>query len=444
VAGVAGFGALAGCPGSSTDDETVTPARVPTADAETPTPAQASQGPQATLTPADADGDDEFGETMAVSAGGTTVAVGAPADEDPNGEVAGSVYVFEATDGGWTQRAKLAPDDGDSFDAFGYSVAVSSDGTTVLSGAETDDNANGDSAGAAYVFEETDDMWTQRAKLTPDDGDSVDGVGCSVALSDDGTVALVGACEDEDPNGTLAGSAYVFGLADSTWSQRAKLAPDDGDSFDNAGASVALSGDGTTALVGAPGDEDPHGRLAGSAYVFEAASGLWPQRAKLTPEDGDRQDFFGQSLAVSADGATALVGAYSDEESNGDEAGSAYVFEVTDAGWSQRAKLTAEAGEDGDFLGFAVGLDSEGTVAVAGAPGSDAPDGDDAGAAYVFEAADRSWTQRAKLATEDRDSGDLFGRGVGVSGDGTTALVGAPFDSTEAGEFAGSVSVFTL
>ena len=432
--GVAGAGSLAGCPGSSTDPETVTPARVPTG---TPTASRESQRPQSTLRPADADDSDEFGEAMAVSADGTTALIGAPADEDPNGALAGSAYVFESDTGTWSQRAKLAAEDGDSFGAFGSSVALSSDGTTALLGAESDDNTNGERAGSAYVFEAQADSWTQAATLTAADGDGGDAFGCSVALSTDGTTALVGACEDDDPNGTLAGSVTVFDVDDGTWRQVATLVPDDGDGFDNFGASVALSADGTTAVVGAPADEEPNGRLSGSAYVFQRTDGSWRQGAKLAPGDGNRQDFFGQSVAVSDDATTVLAGAYSDE------AGSAYVFEAEADSWTQRHTLTPADGEPGDFFGFDVGVTGDGATAVVGAPGGDTTSGSGSGVAYTFETGADSWTRTAKLAVTDGESGDFFGRGVAVSDDGSAALVGAPFDTTAAGEFAGTAHVFT-
>jgi hypothetical protein len=89
-----------------------------------------------------------------------------------------------------------------------------------------------------------------------------------VAVSGDGTTAIVGARGDEDPNVDGAGSAYVFSIAEGSLRQQAKLAPEDGDEHDQFGTSVAVSGDGSTAIIGAQGHDDPNGRLAGSAYVF--------------------------------------------------------------------------------------------------------------------------------------------------------------------------------
>lgn len=48
--------------------------------------------------------------------------------------------------------------------------------------------------------------------------------------------------------------------------------------------------------------------MSGAAFVFEGRDGIWEQRSKLVPDDGDRKDFFGKSVALADDGAIALVG----------------------------------------------------------------------------------------------------------------------------------------
>ena len=88
------------------------------------------------------------------------------------------------------------------------------------------------------------------------------------------------------------------------------------------GESLAVSGDGSTALIGAP-DENENGSAAGAAYVFERSDGSWSQQAKLLADDGDRTDQFGSSVGLSRDGSLDLIGA--SLESN--RTGSAYVFE---------------------------------------------------------------------------------------------------------------------
>jgi hypothetical protein len=226
------------------------------------------------------------------------------------------------------EDAKLVPEDGDSRDFFGDSVGVSSDGTTAVIGATTDDDPNGEDAGSAYVFQQEGGAWSEETKLAPEDGNREDEFGESVEVSSDGTTAVIGASTVEDPNGDFAGSAYVFKREGGAWSEETKLTPEDGDSFDGFGVSVGVSGDGTTAVIGAPVDEDPNGDLAGSAYVFHRVSGAWSEETKLAAEDGDSGDSFGSSVEVSSDGTTAVIGAQDYEKPNGVRTGSAYVFRL--------------------------------------------------------------------------------------------------------------------
>lgn len=147
-------------------------------------------------------------------------------------------------------------------------------------------------------------------------------------MSADGSTTVVGALRDEDPNGEDAGSAYVFTQANEGWQRQTKALPHDNGSFDFFGSSVGIAADGNTAVIGALGEDDPNGRLAGSAYVFTQVNGEWKEQAKLFPDDGDGDDYFSSSVGVSADGSTAVIGAPRDGDPNGDRAGSAYVFSL--------------------------------------------------------------------------------------------------------------------
>ncbi len=426
LCGVAGLGAVAGCSGGSEEGETTADDATP-ADVETTTVATSSREQQVKLAADDGTSEDRFGISVAMSSDATTALIGAWGNDDPNGEDAGSAYVFEYSGGSWTQQAKLAADDGDGDDSFGGSVALSNDGTTALIGADADEDPNGERAGSAYVFENSGGSWSQQAKLAADDGDSDDQFGLAVALSSNGTTALIGAYGDSNSTG----SAYIFENSESSWSQQAKLAADDGDSRDQLGRQVELSADGTTALIGSQTD-DSNGENAGAAYVFEDSGGSWTQQAKLTADDGDRGDAFGVSVTMSSDGTTALIGASSDEDPNGETqyglgAGSAYVFDNSGGSWSQRAKLAADDGDGGDAFGVSVTMSSDGSTALIGASVDEDPNGERAGSAYVFEHSGGSWTQRSKLVADDGESYDNFGDPVAMSRDGTIGLIGAPF-----------------
>lgn len=208
----------------------------------------------AKLTASDGAAEDEFGTSVGIS--GDLAVVGAPQDDD-NGDVSGSAYVYNGA-AGWGEVAKLTASDGAAMDFFGATVAINGD--LALIGARDDDD-NGDFSGSAYLFSGMAG-WSEVAKLTASDGSPGDQFGKSVAIS--GDLALVGA-DGEADNGISAGSAYVFDGADG-WSEVAKLTASDGAVEDFFGISVAISGD--LALVGAFGDDDK-GDLSGSAYAFE-------------------------------------------------------------------------------------------------------------------------------------------------------------------------------
>jgi len=436
--GIAGLAGLAGCSGLLTEDGTSDDAsQQDTSDPDTEDtsdPDLASQ--QGKLVPDDIDYKDYFGDSVALAADGSTALIGAAGADGPSAERAGSAYVFTRSESGWSRQAKLVADDGDRSDGFGHSVGLSGDGSTALIGADDAEDPNGSDAGSAYVFTRTGGSWSQGAKLTADDGDPDDEFGSSVALADDGSTALIGADNDEDPNGSEAGSAYVFTRSEGGWSQGAKLVPDDGDSEDAFGRNLTLAADGSTALIAAPADED----RAGSVYVFTRSESDWSQQAKITADDGNSGDVFGGSVALTDDGSNALIGAWDDEDPNGERVGSAYVFTRSGGIWSQGAKLAPDDTDRGDEFGYSVGLSGDGSTALIGAHYYDEPHLQ-VGSAYVFVSGESSWSQRAKLAPDDGEMGDHFGEAVTLAGDGSTALIGAPDDDLNEAR-SGSAYVF--
>ncbi len=375
------------------------------------------------FTPAD-EGVSHFGNAVDLAPDGTTALVSATYHDTDDGLPPGPAYVLERTDGDWGVAATLLPEDGAmemNFGGKGESVALSADTTTAIVGADRADRPNGAESGVAYLFERTDDTWNRQSRLVPDDGDRKDFFGKSVALSADGTLALIGAWGTDTPNPGGGGSAYVFERADGGWTQQAKLVPAEG-TGGAFGSSVTLAADGTRALIGTPADDEPNGQTSGSAYVFTAVEDGWQQRAKLAAADGGPGDYFGGSVTLAGD--TALVGAPEADEAHGEAAGSAYVFERADGTWTQQAKLVADDGDGTDLFGVATALSEDGSTALCGARVDEDPNGDLAGSAYVFAAAADGWGQQAKLVAADGESHDVFGRSVAMAGDGRTAAIG--------------------
>jgi hypothetical protein len=270
--------------------------------------------------------------------------------------------------------------------------------------------------------------WTQKQKILPSDGEYANTFGWAVALS--GNTALIGAPYDND-SGALSGSAYVFIRTGTTWTQQAKLLASDGAAGDWFGWTVALDND--TALIAAPQDDD-NGVDSGSAYVFIRTGTTWTQQAKLLASDGAAGDLFSE-YAVAVKGDTALIGAQGDND-NGNYSGSAYVFTRAGTVWTQQQKLLPSDGAAGDWFGWSVAL--WGNTALIGARGDD-DNGVDSGSAYVFIRTGTTWTQQAKLLAGDGTTGDNFGESASLVGN--NALIGAFFDDNS-GAYAGSAYVF--
>ena len=373
--------------------------------------------------------DDYFGRSVSISSDGTTAIVGAVYDDD-NGSQSGSAYIYSFVEGIW-QETKLLASDGAAGDYFGQSVSISSDGTTAIVGAYGDDD-NGTNAGSAYIYKLLGGVW-QETKLLASNGASEDYFGYSVSIASVGANAIVGAVWDDD-NGTNAGSAYIYKLVGDVW-QETKLLASDGASSDQFATSISISSNGTTALIGADGDDD-NGSYSGSAYIYKLVGDVW-QETKLLASDMAKYDQFATSISISSDGTTALVGADGDDD-NGSCSGSAYIYSLVKGIW-QETKLLASDGASNDYFGYSVSVSSDGTTAIVGARYDD-DNGSSSGSAYIYSLVKGIW-QETKLLASDGASDDWFGFSVSISSDGSTAIVGA-YGDDDNGSQSGSACIY--
>lgn len=243
---------------------------------------------------------DFFGAAVDISSDGQMIAVGAPLDDsatitDPASNDAGAVYVFaEGDDGSWAMQARLETTTPIAFDNLGYAVALSGDGSRIAAGAFPHDVDGNVDAGAVYVFSNNGEgTWTQEAELTGSGAVTATfaNLGVQVSINDDGRRVLAGAPLDDFAGDQNEGRAYVFTRADDgTWTETSVLAETGGSVADFFGSSVALSGDGETAIVGAifddnPAVTDPANNDQGAAFVFELEA-LPAQVATVDGPDG--------------------------------------------------------------------------------------------------------------------------------------------------------------
>ncbi len=404
----------------------------------TAVPAWAQPSEVTKVLASDAAADDRFGFSCSIS--GDTVIVGAQLDDHSELENAGSAYIYQRDWGGpdiWGERAILRPGDLFANDQFGSSVSISGDIAIVGAPRHNDPGPN---TGSAYIFyrdQDGPDQWGFVTRIT--NGNTNSQFGTSVSIH--GDLVIVGA---PSYNGAQ-GQAHIFGRnagGPDQWGQVAELTASNGQAGDLFGWSVSISG--ATAIVGAP-FSSPNGSLAGSAYVFQEPPGGWAnmtETARLHALDGDDHDLFGWSVSISGDPATAIVGALADDD-NGSTSGSAYIFSEDEPGpvdgWGQVKKLTATDTMSFDLFGGSVTI--RGERAIVGARGRN----NATGAVYIFDRAQGgpdNWGQVGDpLTAPDGADDDLFGWSVLLDGD--LAVIGATKDDDPvAGTDAGSAYVF--
>ena len=382
---------------------------------------------QAKIQASDKQGSDYFGVSVAISDDGNTAIVGAPYEDTIIDD--GAAYIFTRSGASWTQQAKIQASDKQGNDHFGDSVSISSDGNTAIVGA-----GNESYTGAAYIFTRSGTSWTQQAKIMASDKQQNDYFGRSVSISDDGNTAIVGA-SGEDTGGASAGTAYIYARSGTSWTQQQRIQASDKKTDGNFGVSVAISGDGNTAIMGA----HEFGITGGSAYIFTWSGTTWSEQQKIQASDKQVQDYFGLSVAISEDGNTAIAGAFR-EDTGGTDAGAAYIFTRSGTTWTQQAKIQASDKQAGDWFGYSVSISGDGNTTLVGARSEDTG-GTDAGAAYIFTWSGTTWTQKLKIQASDKQASDAFGHSVSISDDGNTAIVGASGEDTGATD-AGAAYIF--
>src|SRR6056300_881264 len=349
----------------------------------------------------------------------------------------------------WDTGTRIVSTDAQAQDYFGFSVSISGDGNTAIMGAFEEwgppsaPNARG---GAAYIFTRTNGSWDTGTKILEPGAEPHAQFGFSVNISSDGNTAIVGALlENGSPSApvTDSGAAYIFTRTNGSWDTGTTIrAPDPGQD-DRFGQSVALSSDGNTAIVGAFYDDGPPSEpvsQTGAAYIFTRTSGSWDTGTKIVATNQQSYDVFGGSVSISGDGNTAIVGAYGD---GGTYKGAAYIFTKSNGSWDTGTKITAPGGATQDAFGIGVALSSDGNTAIVGAYLEDGTSPDvnfNSGAVYIFTRTSGSWDTGTKIVTSDPGPTSGFGISVSLSDDGNTFIAGAYRE--EAGAETGAAYIF--
>jgi hypothetical protein len=340
---------------------------------------------------ADTFGDgDQFGFALAISGDGSTVAVGANAEDsnattingnqnDNSAQSAGAVYIFTRAGAAWTQQAYVKPPNTFQNTQFGYSVSLSFDGNTLAASTYDEGGSsrtiNGpydrmrNGSGAVFIFTRAAGTWSQQAYLKAANAEAGDSLGVIVSLSDDGNTLAAGIldedckargvnpadkCDNDQKDDLSTGAAVVYVRTGTQWSQQAFFKASNTGQDDWFGSRLRLSGDGNTLAISAQledsdakglnGDqENDRAQEAGSVFVYTRTGSTWTQRVYLKAANNEAFDEFGSSMALSRDGRTLVVGARGEDSGakgiNGNqndnsvkEAGAVEVFAINPAG----------------------------------------------------------------------------------------------------------------
>jgi hypothetical protein len=316
----------------------------------------------------------------------------------------------------WTQKGSALSG------SYNGAVALSGDGNIAAVGYPGDPN-RGDAAtyGAVSVYAWTSGGWVQRG-ATITGAVTYGFAGEAVALSDDGSTLVVGApgyCDAFYGTGRLGVvSVYVWNATSSSWTQQgASLSV--GANFDCFGKTVALSDDGTKLAVGSPGVDGTGGANSGRVTLYQLTGEAW---ASVRTVDGQSGDYgFGSALSINGAGTRIAVG-------TSDYDGRARVFDISAESSSQVGSTMEGQSGQGWGVGKALSLDDSGDVLAVGAEGW----GTQRGRVTVYTHAAGVWTPRG-AALEGEATQDRSGHSLALSGDGLSVAIGAPSNNAGSG-----------
>jgi FG-GAP repeat len=311
------------------------------------------------------------------------------------------------------QQQELQASDGMPGDFFGYSVSLTADGQTALVGAPNR------TVGAAYIFVKRGGKWSEQQVLDSPAGAAQDTDGWAVSVSGDGQTALVGAPTGDGGNGIV----YSYTRQGRKYVLDGQITAPDGAYSDEFGEAVSLSGLGNVALISAP----IHNGYQGAAYVFVRGAKSWSEQREYQDPVAPGEAY-GYSVSEAADGLSGVVGAPFANEAQG----AAYTF--SELGSSQQT-LVGDPAAQPFLFGLSVSMDALGNRVLIGSPSANLGDG----AAFVFDYTPRSgWTESQELVQKNPSGADLFGYSVALDYLGNVALIGG----TERNGTAGAAFVF--
>jgi hypothetical protein len=302
---------------------------------------------QQCITPSDELGAGGFGAAVSLSATGNLLAVGGPLDNPSShsDRGVGAVWLYQRSGNTWTEQQKIIPTDAIGNAIFGRTVSLSPDGTLLATGGTFDN----DNIGAVWIYSQNSGIWTEQQKIS---GESSLNFGFNVVLQTNSLLA-VSAPAYVPQNSTMPGTVWLFEESNGQWNEVIALKGPVGEEF---GVGLAMSND--TLVVGSP----LHKNGTGEVKIYSRSGNIWSETQKLHGHNEDNPAQFGYSTAISQDSSTIAVG----EPSDNSNAGSTWIFKKIGTAWKELQKISSST--PNGLMGLAVALSSDGSLLAIGQP----------------------------------------------------------------------------
>jgi hypothetical protein len=361
------------------------------------------------LTAPNAVSEENFGYDVAMSGDGSTLLIGA---KDRNGG-RGSALVYVLTDGTWTLQQEISDPESQNVDEFGFSVDLSKDGNTAVIGSLA--------ANQVYIYSRIGSDWTLSKTLTENTLPS-DRYGSTVSLSPTGDILLVGAQGEQNGQGAV----YTYRRVGTEWVSEGRLVLPGNPYPFYSGFGAAVVTSANTALISAITFNRND-----VVFVYQYNGSAWVQQQMLQGEPdttSDINDYFGWSLALDESGTTALISEWGGDDVYTDN-GAVYVYVNSGGTWSIEQKLIPSNPSLNNRFGWAIDLTPDGSSVLISAAGQSSG----RGAAYLYTQSGNLWSQQHEFLASDGNAPDIFGMSVALGDDAKTALIGARGDALVAG-----------
>jgi hypothetical protein len=364
---------------------------------------------EAELTANDKSAGDNFGVSTSITADGSRLVIGSHKDSLSTASEFGAIFVNRFTGTNWVTEARLIASDRLPNDLFGYSVAISKDGTRLVVGSPFANESNIVDSGAIYVFTRFGTTWSQEAILIASDIAANMTFGRAVTMDETGTrIAAVGY------NSSGKNVAYMFVRSVNNWSQEGRIVLDNiYTAYD--GECISINNNGDKIAVGSgPSTINSVANMC-SIDILARAGSSWTKEAKVKPTNDQGLDNFGSSVCMSSDGTKVIVGANNRDVSGVVNCGSAFIFSKSGSVWSQDVQLFSSDRKTNDNFGNSVSCNIDCSVVSIGSYSSEVGNISNAGAGYVFSFNGTGWVQNSRLVSLNSTTDANFGWSTSLS-----------------------------